>query len=214
MSIWTLIWVIPLFFLFFFLKKVYKGTLLDKKEQLLHQDITVEDEQKKFATIELNDQTTEGVGAIVIDMQDYFMSDEKLKMVKNQIPIISFCRKNGIPVAVINYHKCGPITASLTDSTSGLPVFEKRKDDAFSQEDFQNWLKKNGVKTLIIMGVNACACVFETANSALKNGYRVITNHEIIGGYCGHSFCSGGTPEWYDKNTIQLNTREAEITGK
>ncbi len=205
MLIWALTRAIPLFFLFFFLRRNRK-TDLDKKEQSLKPDVAASNEGNKFAPTEENEQTRRRLGAIIIDMQDYFMDEEKLKMAKAQIPVISFCRKNDIPIAIINYCDCGPIIASLAEETSGLPIFEKNRDDAFSQKKFQEWIEENQVESLIIMGVNACACVFETANSALKNGYQVITDHKIIGGYCGCSDCTGGKPEWYDKNTIPLKS--------
>lgn len=52
-------------------------------------------------------------------------------------------------------------------------IFSKLRTDAFSVEHFENYLIKNEINTLYIVGADASACVYKTALGGINRGYRV-----------------------------------------
>jgi nicotinamidase-related amidase len=149
--------------------------------------------------------TLKNLAVLIIDMQEYFIdSNEKEELVPNQIAVLQFCQKNHVPVAVIEYMHFGATIADLQSelekiSKEKVRFFTKDQDDAFSSKKLHKWLKENNVDTLILMGVKACACVFATAEHAIKNGYHIATSDDIIAGYC--PICSRKYV-WYTENTL------------
>ncbi|MBP2643662.1 MAG: hypothetical protein H6Q67_1549 [Firmicutes bacterium] len=51
--------------------------------------------------------------------------------------------------------------------------FTKSMPDAFSNTNFETFLKENQVNELYLVGLDAGACVYYTAKGALKRGYKV-----------------------------------------
>jgi len=151
----------------------------------------------------------ENLAVILIDMQDYFINhDEKRNLIPNQLLVLNFCRIKNIPVAVFEYRNRGETTAMLKKeivkfSPENICTFIKRSDDAFSVEDFDGWLKEKNIQTLLLMGINACACVYDTANTAIKNGYKIMTSDTLITGYCNE--CKSEKKHvWYMENSVPV----------
>ncbi|MDZ5472408.1 isochorismatase family cysteine hydrolase [Bacillus sp. 31A1R] len=59
-------------------------------------------------------------------------------------------------------------------------IFSKLRTDAFSVELFENYLIKNEISTLYIVGADASACVYKTALGGINRGYRVIILEDSI----------------------------------
>lgn len=59
-------------------------------------------------------------------------------------------------------------------------IFSKLRTDAFSVEHFENYLIKNKINTLYIVGADASACVYKTALGGINRGYRVIILEDSI----------------------------------
>jgi nicotinamidase-related amidase len=60
-------------------------------------------------------------------------------------------------------------------------VIEKSRDSGFFQSELEETLKKLGVTTVIVTGMQAYSCVQFTAADAYFRGYEVIINVEAIG---------------------------------
>lgn len=72
------------------------------------------------------------------------------------------------------------------DLVQGLNVvsdhkFDKYEGDAFSNEDFKEFLTSHKVDTVEIIGIDGGGCVSLTALGAIKNGFKVIMNTTAIG---------------------------------
>lgn len=52
-------------------------------------------------------------------------------------------------------------------------IFSKRFSDAFSNSNLDEFLNKNRVDTIYLVGIDAQYCVYATAKGALKHGYNV-----------------------------------------
>ena len=72
------------------------------------------------------------------------------------------------------------------DLVQGLNIvsdykFDKYEGDAFSNEDFKDFLTSHNVDTVEIIGIDGGGCVSFTALGAIKNGFKVIMNTSAIG---------------------------------
>ena len=63
---------------------------------------------------------------------------------------------------------------------TGLTYFPKWASSAFVNPEFEAWLKRERVKTLVLTGMFASACVTATAKDALKRGFGVRLLEEAI----------------------------------
>ena len=60
-------------------------------------------------------------------------------------------------------------------------IFSKYSGDAFSNPEFSEFLKNNGIDTVELIGVDGGGCVALTALGACENNYKVILNTSAIG---------------------------------
>ena len=60
-------------------------------------------------------------------------------------------------------------------------IFSKYSGDAFSNPEFSELLKNNGIDTVELIGVDGGGCVALTALGACENNYKVILNTSAIG---------------------------------
>ncbi len=56
---------------------------------------------------------------------------------------------------------------------NGLPYFPKWASSAFVNPEFEAWLRREGVREIVLGGMFASACVTATAKDALGRGFRV-----------------------------------------
>lgn len=143
---------------------------------------------------------------VLIDMQTNFLDEKKELIIPNQIKLFDFCENNAIPVFVFTFKDYGAIHTTIknklgTMTKNHTQMFEKDKDDAFSQATFCDVLSEQKITSLILTGVNACACVYETARSAHRRSYDLILSEDLIAGYCNCDDCIG-RKEWYERNTM------------
>ena len=139
---------------------------------------------------------------LVIDMQeatvgknhaDFFKYDTALlKKVNNVInntdaDLVVYIRnlmKNNFinkfaPVKVFDGTSDSELVKDLQVVSSN--IFSKYSGDAFTNENFSDFMKTNHIDTIEIIGLDGGGCVSLTAFGALKNGYRVILNTSAIG---------------------------------
>lgn len=129
----------------------------------------------------------DGLAVLVIDMQDFWLSDVDKKELETELPyqaeVLDYCKSNNIPVFVIEYRDCGPTTDYLKKKIDLLPKKDyvtKSSQSAFENTDLEKKLKTAGVDTLILMGVYSSNCVKGTAKSALKSGFIIATSKDLI----------------------------------
>lgn len=56
---------------------------------------------------------------------------------------------------------------------AGMTYFPKWASSAFVNPEFERWLRREGVKEIVLGGMFASACVMATAKAALKRGFQV-----------------------------------------
>ncbi len=126
------------------------------------------------------------IGLLLIDMQQPFLDEitrrEKKKLFSSQKRLIQEC---DIPVVVLEYLGKGMTVRKLRKAIRKTVIFKtiiKGDDDGFWKTELEEELRKLGIDTLILAGINADACVMATASSALKAGFRIITCEKLISG--------------------------------
>lgn len=60
-------------------------------------------------------------------------------------------------------------------------IYEKRKSSCFSNERLLEYLKKNNVTSLELVGVDGNYCVGNSALEGIKKGFAVVCNESCIG---------------------------------
>jgi N-carbamoylsarcosine amidase len=86
-----------------------------------------------------------------------------------------------VPVETL---KTGSFEAAIDDRIAPAPgehVIVKKRASAFHGTYLAGMLRAAGVDTVIVTGVTACACVRNTVEDAIADGFRPIVVRETIG---------------------------------
>jgi nicotinamidase-related amidase len=147
----------------------------------------------------------DSTAVVVVDMEcDYVWSEEEEiyldgagYLVQNQIKILKLCKKEDIPVAVLNdvKGKTIPEIAEVAFSAKRAISFSKLMADGFFRTGLDDQLKSWGAKAILLMGIWGDRCVMETAKVALEKNYKVVTSNSVIDDSTDHF-------PWYRANTI------------
>lgn len=148
----------------------------------------------------------DGLVVILIDMQQEFINEfkhgEEKRIIPKQISVIRQCARFGIPVVVLEYRNCGHTIAALADelkNVANVKTIVKRQNDGFKNTALEYKLRDMNAKQLFFMGINSQYCVKETAESAIKLGFTVVTSNDVITGPNDDNDI-----DWYKKNGTVL----------
>lgn len=166
--------------------------------------------QKTQPTLEERVVKKEGIGnvaVLLIDMQEWFLQSidysEQRREIPYQLEVLEYCKNNSIPVFVLEYKDCGStvkILKNKVDSLEKKVYITKNYDDGFVQTDLAKQLRRNNIDTVLLMGINASACVLSTASGAIMAGFKVMTSDDIIAD--PRSYDLNESIEWYEQNVI------------
>lgn len=148
------------------------------------------------------------VAVLLIDMQPHFIIElpegEKERIVSSQIEVIRRCGRERIPIFVIEYADEGDtireLRREIRRARKATEIYRMKKttDSAFSNGNLAALLRGLGIERLYLMGINAGACVKETAESAIACGFSIITSPEVISAASHHA--GDHSIPWYRKN--------------
>lgn len=171
------------------------------------------------------------IGVIIVDMQPHFLKNiddyKKCNILKNQLDMIEFCDEYKIPIFVLEYYlediyrnkknkkywinTVDKLTARI-DRLDYQQYLIKDYDDGFigsiydkynyKSNSLESLLDEYFIKNIVFMGVNASACVYDTATSAAEKNYNVITSLDII------------ADPWDDNFTLKEMYEESPVFGK
>jgi len=145
---------------------------------------------------------------VLVDMQLGFMKpflNQTIpeNLVKNQLRVIEACQKHYLPIAVLEYVACGETLDPLRRAIEEVPnhqYFKKGKNSGFTNDEFNTYVKRWVDQDIFLMGVNASACVKETASDALERKYRITTAECVIGDNKGNPVFFQGARTWFRLN--------------
>ncbi len=115
---------------------------------------------------------------MIIDPQEKLMKaiHKAEKVVKNTSLMIHCARAFDIPIlATTQYAKgLGPFVPEIAQLLDDLPSIDKMEFNAFRSADVRSYLRdlSSSIDTLLITGVEAHICVYQTAVGALNHRYR------------------------------------------
>lgn len=114
---------------------------------------------------------------LVVDMQDYFLrafkEGSREELIENHVDLLIEANEKSIPVAAVKYGN-GPnmqFTEAILETIEEMRTKEiiiKNGDDSFYNTSLERVLRTWSSNSLIIGGVNANACVKDTAETAKK----------------------------------------------
>lgn len=127
------------------------------------------------------------LAVLLIDMQEYFLEDicdeEKAREVPYQLEVLDYCKKENVPVLVLEYEGCGQTISILKEKVDSLEkkdYIKKKHDDGFIDTDLAEKLRKNDIEIVLLMGIYASACVLQTGQGAISEGFKIITSKDLI----------------------------------
>lgn len=158
----------------------------------------------------LTRSTSSKTAVILIDMQENFLGriDKKRRteMIKNQIIIIRLCAQLDIPLFVLEYRQQPKTIEELKEEIAKVPrkcTITKHRDNGFIKTKLAEKLKELNINKVLLMGVNATACVLRTGAGAIKNGFNIITCNRLIAD--PDHFPDPNDMSWFKQNGIYKN---------
>lgn len=124
---------------------------------------------------------------LVVDIQERLfkaMSDEDQQSLKKNCSILlTSANEMKIPVIVSEQYRkgLGETIPELKPLIAGAENYEKLYFDCTRDEVLFKGIEKTGKKTVIISGIEAHICVFQTGLSLLEKGYRVVIATDAVG---------------------------------
>jgi len=166
------------------------------------------EDSSQHASQKVNETKRSKLAVLLIDMQDSFLGgirpEEREREIPYQLEVLEHCRQNGVPVIVLEYEKHGPTTKALKDKVESLKVKDyivKSQNDGFVDTCLEEKLKGYGAETVLLMGVNASACVISTAEGALNAGFKIMASKDLMADDC-YWFLPGEMADWYKEMGI------------
>lgn len=125
---------------------------------------------------------------LVVDVQQSLLDggpDQKDSFLRTVCNLLGAFRENGAPAAFVR-HDDGPGSRGLAFGSPGweiagelvpLPgerIFDKRFNSAFQETGLEEYLREQGVDTLVITGMQTEYCIDATIKSAFERGFHVL----------------------------------------
>ena len=89
-------------------------------------------------------------------------------------------------------------------------VFPKYNYNVFSNPDFCAFLDKNGIKTLVITGMDTCYCVETAIRNGFDLGYKIVVPEDLVLGSSKHQEIQDRTL-WLVRKTYGVVTLSEEL---
>jgi len=115
---------------------------------------------------------------LVIDPQEKLMKviHKADKVINNSVLMIRLAQTVKMPILATTQYKkgLGPFVPEINDLMADVPCIDKMEFNSFLNQEFRNALSAlpASVDTLLITGVEAHICIYQTALGALQHGYR------------------------------------------
>jgi hypothetical protein len=131
------------------------------------------------------------------------LSEEELAaLVDAQVAVIRHCVAQKYPIVLVETHGEGSTIPQLYREVmqTNFVTITKHDDDGFRGTELRRILQSLAVDALLLMGVNANACVKETAITAKDLGFRIITAEDLIKDCCACCIHTDKFRVWYQDN--------------
>lgn len=144
---------------------------------------------------------------VIIDVQERLLDHmhEASELRANAARLIEGCGALGVPVGFTEQYPegLGPTVEELRRLLDGCQSFEKKVFSCWRQNDFQKWLAASGRKSVILAGIEAHVCVYQTARDLADNGFHVEVAADAV---------SSRRPENRDVALAKLQMKGVDLT--
>jgi nicotinamidase-related amidase len=134
-----------------------------------------------------NKQLVGPLAVLLVDMQVNFvkhLSPRNLaRLMEAQTRIIRECANRNIPLIVLELAGYGRTAKELRDEIEKVPrviCLRKEFNGGFKYTGLHRRLQKLGIRSLVIMGMNASYCVSSTVATAIRLKYRIVTTNDLV----------------------------------
>ncbi|HMA97827.1 MAG TPA: hydrolase [Wenzhouxiangella sp.] len=114
---------------------------------------------------------------LVVDVQGKLarLMDETEAMIRQQQILIEGCRMLGLPLVWVEQlpDKLGPTVPELTEKLSGLKPLAKSSFGCCGDEEVMSAIRGTGRRQILLSGIEAHVCVWQTAAALIREGYAV-----------------------------------------
>lgn len=149
----------------------------------------------------------EKTAVVLIDMQEHFVCDlapdTKEHIVMHQQTVLADCAKLDVPVVVLEFDGYGSTLGVLEEGIQSIrrsARLKKSSNDGFSRAMLRERLEEFGATSLLLMGINASYCVLDTAKSAKRLGFNVVTSSALIADQKRKAY-KNLSQDWYRANS-------------
>lgn len=115
---------------------------------------------------------------LVIDVQERLLPaiNEKEALLLNALKCIKAARILDLPLVYTEQYPkgLGLTVTELREDLDDAPVFEKTDFSCLGSEGLKTFLKNNKIKKVMLAGIEAHVCVFQTARDLIDAGYEVL----------------------------------------
>lgn len=121
---------------------------------------------------------------LVIDIQERLVPaiNEKETMLVNSLKCIKAANLLDIPLAYTEQYPkgLGITVAELREDLDDSPVYEKTDFSCCASEGLMEFFEKNNIEKVLLAGIEAHVCVFQTARDLLAKDYEVIVVADAV----------------------------------
>jgi hypothetical protein len=119
--------------------------------------------------------TRENTLLIVVDIQGNLarVMDEQTFLIENNLKLIRGMHVLGIPILITEQNPLGATIPEIADLLPGVHAIAKDSFSCCAEEKFISAVKAINRKQILITGIEAHVCVYQTAMDLLAMGYEV-----------------------------------------
>lgn len=138
--------------------------------------VVVMDIQKHFMQKKISNQESEALIANINKLQEKIKDKADVVYIQSILTVLSVSL-SGVDIDTLDGLDFDNRLELKTEN-----IYKKDKANAFTSDNFVEYLNKKEIGTLYIVGVMAEHCVYKTAYNALKRGYKVVLVKDAIKG--------------------------------
>jgi len=123
-------------------------------------------------------------GLLIVDAQERLMQamGNADRVRDHMVKLIHLAQVYGLPITVTeqNPRSIGPTIPPVKEALPEYRPLEKLDFDCCNVEGFNEGLQEKGLRNIILTGVEAHICIFQTCVSLLQRGYTVHVPHHAV----------------------------------
>jgi len=125
-----------------------------------------------------------GTALIVIDVQEKLFAkvEERERIAENICKLVRFADILGMPIILTEQYPkgLGPTIPEIRRLTPNVKPIEKVEFSCLASSAFREKLAEIHARNLVLTGIEAHICIFQTAIEALTNGYKAYVVYDAV----------------------------------